>query len=158
MKGGGDKNTKIFSSVSDLAKNNDLATQDPQDELSAFLLPFAPSIAFESNEVKNLKTNKMILRGLRGNDERARRWNHIFVVFVSAPCCIQFDVKLLLKVSPRHLRLIYLSANIFSRFALPSDQPKDGNYDDGKLIIVTDSQILAIPLHRCNSEKINSCR
>lgn len=38
------------------------------------------------------------------------------------------------------------------------DQPKDGNYDDGKLIIVTDSQILAIPLHRCNSEKINSCR
>jgi len=39
-----------------------------------------------------------------------------------------------------------------------ADQPKDGNYDDGKLIIVTDSQILAIPLHRCNSEKINSCR
>lgn len=38
------------------------------------------------------------------------------------------------------------------------DQPKDSNYDDGKLIIVTDSQILAIPLHRCNSEKINSCR
>ncbi|CRK93680.1 CLUMA_CG007209, isoform A [Clunio marinus] len=37
------------------------------------------------------------------------------------------------------------------------DQPKDGNYDDGKLIIVTDSQILAIALHRCNSEKINSC-
>lgn len=74
MKGGGDKNTKIFSSVSGLARrNNDLATQDPQDELSTFLLPSAPSIAFESNEVKNLKTNKMILRGLRGNDERASR-------------------------------------------------------------------------------------
>lgn len=100
MKGGGDKNTKIFSSVSGLARNNDLATQDPQDELSTFLLPFSPSIAFESNEVKNLKTNKMILRGLRGNDERARRWNHIFVVLASTPCCIQFDVKLLLKVSP----------------------------------------------------------
>lgn len=39
------------------------------------------------------------------------------------------------------------------------EQPKDGNYyDDGKLIIVTDSQILSIPLHRCHSEKINSCR
>lgn len=41
---------------------------------------------------------------------------------------------------------------------LSLEQPKDGSYDDGKLIIVTDSQILAIPLHRCNSEKINSCR
>lgn len=38
-----------------------------------------------------------------------------------------------------------------------ADQPKDGNYDDGKLVIVTDSQILAISLHRCNSEKITSC-
>ncbi|KAL7041760.1 hypothetical protein ACKWTF_000880 [Chironomus riparius] len=37
------------------------------------------------------------------------------------------------------------------------EQPKDGNYDDGQLIIVTDSQIISIPLHRCNSEKINSC-
>lgn len=100
----------------------------------------------------------MILRGLRGNDERARRWNHISSCSSRRSLLYSIDVKLLLKVSPRHLRLIYLSANIFSRFALLSDQPKDGNYDDGKLIIVTDSQILAIPLHRCNSEKINSCR
>ena len=38
-----------------------------------------------------------------------------------------------------------------------TDQPKDGSYDDGKLIIVTDSQVVAIKLHRCNSEKITSC-
>lgn len=30
--------------------------------------------------------------------------------------------------------------------------------DDGKLIIVTDSQVLAIKLHRCNNERITSCR
>lgn len=46
----------------------------------------------------------------------------------------------------------------FSFFLAITEQAKDGNYDDGKLIIVTDSQILGIPLHRCNSEKINSCR
>lgn len=38
-----------------------------------------------------------------------------------------------------------------------ADQPKDGSYDDGKLIVVTDSQVIAIKLHRCNSEKITSC-
>lgn len=54
------------------------------------------------------------------------------------------------------MHLIYFHRENFS--SLVSDQPKDGSYDDGKLIIVTDSQILAIPLHRCNSEKINSCR
>ncbi|XP_055681503.1 semaphorin-1A [Lutzomyia longipalpis] len=37
------------------------------------------------------------------------------------------------------------------------DQPKDGNYDDGKLVIVTDSQVIAVRLHRCNSDKITSC-
>lgn len=37
------------------------------------------------------------------------------------------------------------------------DHPKDGSYDDGKLIIVTDSQVVAIKLHRCNSDKITSC-
>lgn len=42
-------------------------------------------------------------------------------------------------------------------FNLFVDQPKDGNYDDGRLIIVTDSQVMAIKLHRCNSEKITSC-
>lgn len=37
---------------------------------------------------------------------------------------------------------------------------KDGSQtdDDGKLIIVTDSQVLAIKLHRCNNERITSCR
>uniref|UniRef100_A0A182KC95 Semaphorin-1A n=1 Tax=Anopheles christyi TaxID=43041 RepID=A0A182KC95_9DIPT len=35
--------------------------------------------------------------------------------------------------------------------------PKDGSYDDGKLIIVTDTTVLAIKLHRCSSEKITSC-
>lgn len=90
MKGGEDKNTKIFSSVSDLAKNNDLATQDPQDELLAFLLPFAPSIAFESNEVKNLKTKKMILRGLRGQRRASEKMeSHFRRVHLGAPCCIQ---------------------------------------------------------------------
>lgn len=39
-----------------------------------------------------------------------------------------------------------------------SDQPKDGSYDDGKLIIVTDSQVIAIQLHRCHNDKITSCR
>lgn len=34
---------------------------------------------------------------------------------------------------------------------------KDGSYDDGKLVVVTDSQVIAIKLHRCNSEKITSC-
>lgn len=38
------------------------------------------------------------------------------------------------------------------------DQPKDGSYDDGKLIIVTDSQVIAIQLHRCHNDKITSCR
>lgn len=38
-----------------------------------------------------------------------------------------------------------------------TDHPKDGSYDDGKLIIVTDSQVVAIKLHRCNSDKITSC-
>lgn len=38
-----------------------------------------------------------------------------------------------------------------------AEQPKDGSYDDGKLIIVTDSQVMAIKLHRCKSEKITSC-
>ncbi|EDW03507.1 GH11272 [Drosophila grimshawi] len=37
------------------------------------------------------------------------------------------------------------------------DQPKDGSYDDGKLIIVTDSQVIAIQLHRCHNDKITSC-
>uniref|UniRef100_A0A182P8I8 Semaphorin-1A n=1 Tax=Anopheles epiroticus TaxID=199890 RepID=A0A182P8I8_9DIPT len=37
------------------------------------------------------------------------------------------------------------------------DTPKDGSYDDGKLIIVTDTTVLAIKLHRCSSEKITSC-
>ncbi|CAD7000624.1 unnamed protein product [Ceratitis capitata] len=37
------------------------------------------------------------------------------------------------------------------------DQPKDGSYDDGKLIIVTDSQVIAIQLHRCHDDKITSC-
>lgn len=40
----------------------------------------------------------------------------------------------------------------------PTDTPKDGSYDDGKLIIVTDTTVLAIKLHRCSSEKITSCR
>ncbi|XP_055903183.1 semaphorin-1A isoform X3 [Eupeodes corollae] len=37
------------------------------------------------------------------------------------------------------------------------DQPKEGSYDDGKLVIITDSQVLAIKLHRCNNDKITSC-
>lgn len=37
------------------------------------------------------------------------------------------------------------------------DQPRDGSYDDGKLVIITDSQVIAIKLHRCNSDKITSC-
>lgn len=37
------------------------------------------------------------------------------------------------------------------------DQAKDGGYDDGRLIVVTDSQVMTIKLHRCNSEKITSC-
>ncbi|XP_038106044.1 semaphorin-1A isoform X2 [Culex quinquefasciatus] len=37
------------------------------------------------------------------------------------------------------------------------DTPKDGSYDDGKLIIVTDTTVIAIKLHRCSSEKITSC-
>ncbi len=37
------------------------------------------------------------------------------------------------------------------------DHPRDGSYDDGKLIIVTDSQVVAIKLHRCNNDKITSC-
>ncbi|XP_037911810.1 semaphorin-1A isoform X2 [Hermetia illucens] len=37
------------------------------------------------------------------------------------------------------------------------DQAKDGNFDDGKLVIVTDSEVVAIKLHRCNSDKITSC-
>ncbi|XP_035777828.1 semaphorin-1A-like [Anopheles albimanus] len=37
------------------------------------------------------------------------------------------------------------------------DTAKDGSYDDGKLIIVTDTTVLAIKLHRCSSEKITSC-
>lgn len=38
------------------------------------------------------------------------------------------------------------------------DQAKDGSYDDGKLIIVTDSQVIGIQLHRCHNDKITSCR
>lgn len=58
---------------------------------------------------------------------------------------------------------LFFSHNNFPVFVpfprISIEQPKDGNYyDDGKLIIVTDSQILSIPLHRCHSEKINSCR
>lgn len=49
-----------------------------------------------------------------------------------------------------------LSHLLFSFFNY-IDQPKDGSYDDGKLIVVTDSQVIAIKLHRCNSEKITSC-
>lgn len=38
------------------------------------------------------------------------------------------------------------------------EQPKEGGaYDDGRLVIVTDSQVITIKLHRCNSEKITSC-
>ncbi|KAL9927449.1 LOW QUALITY PROTEIN: semaphorin 1a [Glossina fuscipes fuscipes] len=37
------------------------------------------------------------------------------------------------------------------------DQAKDGSYDDGKLVIVTDSQVIAIQLHRCHNDKITSC-
>lgn len=38
------------------------------------------------------------------------------------------------------------------------DQPQEGGaYDDGRLVIVTDSQVMTIKLHRCNSDKITSC-
>lgn len=37
------------------------------------------------------------------------------------------------------------------------DHPVDGHYDDGKLVIVTDTKVIAIKLHRCNNEKITSC-
>uniref|UniRef100_T1GNU1 Semaphorin-1A n=1 Tax=Megaselia scalaris TaxID=36166 RepID=T1GNU1_MEGSC len=37
------------------------------------------------------------------------------------------------------------------------DNSKDGSFDDGKLIIVTNSQVIAIKLHRCDDEKITSC-
>lgn len=35
---------------------------------------------------------------------------------------------------------------IFFKFFV--DHPRDGSYDDGKLVIVTDSQVVAIKLHR----------
>lgn len=47
--------------------------------------------------------------------------------------------------------------NIRFYFSSFTEQPKDGNYDDGRLVIVTDSQVIAIKLHRCNSDKITSC-
>uniref|UniRef100_A0A182NGR5 Semaphorin-1A n=1 Tax=Anopheles dirus TaxID=7168 RepID=A0A182NGR5_9DIPT len=48
-------------------------------------------------------------------------------------------------------------SSILPLVAIQSHTPKDGSYDDGKLIIVTDTTVLAIKLHRCSSEKITSC-
>lgn len=48
-------------------------------------------------------------------------------------------------------------ATLFIKYLKFTDNSKDGSFDDGKLIIVTSSQVIAIKLHRCDDDKITSC-
>lgn len=72
---------------------------------------------------------------------------------------IAFNICLQLDKNYRKICTVFMTFWLTHLISLLiAEHPKNDSYDDGKLIIVTDSQILAIPLHRCNSEKINSCR